>query len=597
MTEMIPDEISSHADDWTKTVFEVFKHSAPAQFEDWVVFPSKWVPQRADHSSQRVIDFVVLIEDLLVVICLFSRPSVDLIEAKDIMEDLKSHFEDPYFLNDPLFTLRCAIVSQDKEAGSAKIMGGGGDEYTGDLDRLEELLVDYAIHEPEVFDRIVDHFGGTPELEAKRVFHDLKSKLDPNNMPTVTILEDHDQQFLELTVDQFKNLIHVELNPRCVIDGAAGTGKTVLAKELTKRLCENDDTVDTVGLLCSNRYLSHHLESWAQTLSDDIHSSILVGTPATLPIKIFESSDSSVLADQYRDQLNNSPELEETLRAGSLNNGWEDFLRDLNGDLNGIIEDGVFDYLIVDEAQNLCDTVFLNLMDALLKKGLAAGRWTMFGDFSNQAIVTLDRAPDVRQELDDFGLHWCNAKLETNCRNTHEITEAVTELINIHSLPRSGVHGPRVKIKLFDSLHQLNKMLADQICSWKKRGFKSKNIMLLSSGTDNVFEDITQKYGSTYSEWELQPLSPDDSSKDNILRYSDVYDFQGLESNLVILVMPEAPDEVTLRSAGGIVLRRVEHLERILYTGMSRAHTILFIFAHEGSYKEILASGWPDYPW
>ena len=42
-----------------------------------------------------------------------------------------------------------------------------------------------------------------------------------------------------------------------------------------------------------------------------------------------------------------------------------------------------FDYLIVDEAQNLSDEVFLKLIDTVLKGKLANGRWAMFGDFEN----------------------------------------------------------------------------------------------------------------------------------------------------------------------------------------------------------------------
>lgn len=592
MTEMIPDQIPSHADDWTKKVFETFKHSAPTEFEDWVVFPSKPVPKRDDPSIQREVDFVILIEDILVVICLFSRPSVSLTEAKDIMEDLKSHFVDPNFLDDPPFTLMYAIVSEDKGVGSVKIEDGEGDESTRELDRLEELLVDYAIHKSEVVDRIVE----TPELEAKRVFRALKSELDPNNTPTVTIVEDYRQQFLDLTVDQYSGLQHVELNDRCVIDGAAGTGKTVLAQERAKRLCEGREN-RTVGLLCSNRYLSEHFESWVETLPNDIHNSILVGTPATLPIKIFEAHGESALADQYRNQLKESPELEETLRAGYLDNGWEDFLETTVTDLEPIIDGGIFNYLIVDEAQNLCDPVFLNLMDALLIDGLAEGCWTMFGDFKNQTLVNLDRNTDGRNALADFGLYWCNDELKTNCRNTHEITDAVANLINIHSLPRSSVHGPHVEIKFFDSLCKLNEMLEDQVISWKNKGFNSKDIILLSSGTDNVFGDITEEVNGKYDGWELQPLNSNASSQDSIdsiLRYSDIYDFQGLERNLVILVMPETEDQVTL--AGNTVLRRAQHLDRILYTGMSRAHTILVIFAH-GCYEDIIKDNWPNYPW
>ena len=40
------------------------------------------------------------------------------------------------------------------------------------------------------------------------------------------------------------------------------------------------------------------------------------------------------------------------------------------------------------------------------------------------------------------------------------------------------------------------------------------------------------------------------------LRYSDVYDFQGLESDLAILVLPVTEDQVVL--AGGVTLPRTK---------------------------------------
>ena len=42
-------------------------------------------------------------------------------------------------------------------------------------------------------------------------------------------------RLLSLTVEQAFSLGMVKRNDRCVIDGAAGTGKTVLAMELAKR--------------------------------------------------------------------------------------------------------------------------------------------------------------------------------------------------------------------------------------------------------------------------------------------------------------------------------------------------------------------------
>ena len=626
MPEMIPDEIPSHAQQAKKTIFETLKHSVPTQSEDWIIFHSIQIPQRGDSTNSRVIDFVILIPDLLCVICIIvKRNSIrfpwrksDIGLARDIMEDLRSHFENPHFLADSPLSLGCAVVIPNTSNG-VEIIVSNGNKYAVALDSLEDTLVDYAIHLPEVL-KTLDKYGEEWD-EAQKARYKLQSELDPANIPTETIfrdvLETSRRQLLRLTMDQLSSLRHVELNPRCVIDGAAGTGKSVLAKELAKRRCEEGQTV---GLLCSNRYLSRDFEEWAVAISNESSGRIIAGTPATLPGKIFE--EDRTLFEKHEQRLDASRQLEQTLRSGFLDDGWEIFINDTVNDLKQIIDNtdadpgkrGIFDYLIVDEAQNLCDEVFLKLMDMLLKHGLAEGKWTMFGDFIYQNIVTLDRDSrdkndhDGRDVLADFGngLHWSNDKLETNCRNTHEISDAVAKLLGINSLPRSGVHGPHVQIQLFDPLEQLNGMLDALISSWIDKGFNPTDIILLSSGTDRVFDDIVSEYGGEYGGWKLHPLSevpedrrqnsPDsgDSFQGSILRYSDIYDFQGLESNLAILIMPQTADEVEL--AGGIVLTRVEHLDRVLYTGMSRAHTMLVIFAHK-SYQDNLKESWPDYDW
>jgi superfamily I DNA/RNA helicase len=254
---------------------------------------------------------------------------------------------------------------------------------------------------------------------------------------------------------------------------------------------------------------------------------------------------------------------------------------------------GIFDYLIVDEAQNLCDEVFLKLMDALLKGGLSNGRWTMFGDFTNQNIVSSH--PNGTDPLTDFGLNWSNDMLETNCRNTYEISVEVARLVDIESPPMSGVRGPEVQIEYFTSLEELESLLDNLAVNFKNKYFSSRQIILLSSGHGEEF-NTKRDYGG----WKLlnirdeklpslksreDVLVYDDTSSDNTLRYSNVYDFQGLESDLVILVLPVTKDQVVL--AGDITLPREKHLNRVLYTGMSRAKTMLIVVAHE-SYKETL---------
>ena len=226
----------------------------------------------------------------------------------------------------------------------------------------------------------------------------------------------------------------------------------------------------------------------------------------------------------------------------------------------------------------------------------------MFGDFTNQNIVSSRLIRDGREVLKYFGdgLNWSNDELGTNCRNTHEIAVDVAKFVDIESPPMSGVHGPLVQVNYFTSPEELGNVLDNLIDDWQDRGFQSEQIILLSSDIGNEF-DVER----TYSGWKLlninrvgrkattglgdkeDVLIPRSSLLRDKLRYSNVYDFQGLESDLAILVLPVTEDQVVLE--GNISLPREKHLNRVLYTGMSRAKTMLVLVAHE-SYRRTIES-------
>ena len=418
--------------------------------------------------------------------------------------------------------------------------------------------------------------------------------MDPIKI-TRSDLENLRQHLLRLTEEQITNLNNVELNERCVIKGAAGTGKTVLAMELARRRCEEGETV---ALMCSNPNLASRFKRWAKTLPSDTGGRVVAGTPATLPFEAL--SGNQELQNGHRQRLEDSLQLEESLKRGELNEAWERFIKETIKDLHqGNVS---FDYLIVDEAQNLCEEVFLELQDALLKNGLAKGRWAMFGDFDHQNLVT-GRAidGDGTGALKSKIPYWTKGKLETNCRNTGEIAEAIARLVRIESPPRPGAYGPEFERKYFSSQEELEGMLDTLIYDWKNRGFQSNDIILLSSGTGQEF-NTDRKYG----DWPLIDIRDvklagpirqmervlNVSRDPSRLRYSNVYDFQGLESELVILVIPVTEDQDVI--AGDVMWSREEHLNRVLYTGMSRAKTLLIVIADE-RYKESIEERWELY--
>ena len=265
---------------------------------------------------------------------------------------------------------------------------------------------------------------------------------------------------------------------------------------------------------------------------------------------------------------------------------------------------GTFDYLVVDEAQNLCNEVFLRLIDKLLKGGLTKGRFTMFGDFTNQNIVFYSSSEDENENedgrdtlktfikrLDKNCALPERIKLENNCRNTHQIAKTVYRLTNIESPTLSGVYGPDVQIRYFESEEKLWELLNDLVDSLIARHFHSRQIILLSSD-DNEFGGASSSVNwrlSNIREADIQAeevVNSGSTPSDDVLRYSNIYDFQGLESDVAILVIPVTTKQQRL-IGDSVTLPKRRHLRKMLYTGMSRAKAMLIIVADEG-YKEIL---------
>lgn len=618
MPLMIPQQLSDDAPMSEKIIFENLKRAPHAR--DWVVLHSVYVDSPRNPTRPLEIDFVILIPEYCSVICLevkgghykvlnrqWYRPYSDEPEAvsppdqaENAMFALKNQFQDSHFRRASPLSLECAVAFTDGEmpAGqslpkSLAVLIGASDATNPD--KLTKRLADCA----------ADRFRRrsiSPMVSqlAQIALDNLQNDLNP---PPVTImpktifrsdLETLRPQLLRLTTDQLNSLKRVKLNPRCVIDGAAGTGKTVLAMELAQQRCNEGETV---AFLCSNAHLSQRFEEWAKTLSRDNEGTVVAGTPATLPFWAFSADP--ILKDRHQHRLENSPDLERSLKFGYLDNQWEQFIGETVKDLR---ETGIFDYLVVDEAQNLCAPVFLELMDALLTDGLADGHWTMFGDFTNQNIVS-PSLENSRDTLKNFGLNWSNDVLETNCRNTHEIADAVSKFVGIDAPIISGVHGPLVETKYFDSSSDLDDLLDNLVRDLKDRDFKSRQIILLTSSSDDKEDkvDAAQSYGG----WQLRniragigrtPRDPEDAivpsdASPGTLIYSDVYDFQGLESEVAILVLSVTSEQTILENT--VILPRYEHLRRILYTGMSRAKAMLIVVAQE-SYRPHLE---PPGPW
>ena len=164
---------------------------------------------------------------------------------------------------------------------------------------------------------------------------------------------------MKLTNEQSLCLEQLKDNPRALIRGTAGTGKTLLALEAAKNAISNGERV---AFFCFNRLLG----DWLKSIFDDLpfeQQPMFIGTFHSYMIKLLNSrgikisepSDLANLEQYYKFDLPNK--VVEVCKSKPV----------------------VYDKIIIDEAQDLVTNEYLDVLDYSLLGGLARGHWLMFG--------------------------------------------------------------------------------------------------------------------------------------------------------------------------------------------------------------------------
>ena len=363
-----------------------------------------------------------------------------------------------------------------------------------------------------------------------------------------------DEQLIRLTEEQYAALDLARDNDRCLFQGAAGTGKTMLAIECARRAAQAGHSV---ALVCFNRLLA----DWLNRSVDN--------TPG-------------ITAGTFWGHL-----MAPIIRAGSLRDDFEKLRHNadssqLYGEIfpqysrQVLCQTGpLFDALIVDEAQDLCQSPYLEILDMALKRGLSHGRWAMFGDFTNQAIF-LSGAADPERALLEYFPHPARRQLLVNCRNTPTIARH-TARVGRGEDPLTNypdVHGPTPEYVYWQDQDDLCDILDEEIHRLLAEDVRIAEIVVLSTNRlETSGLDVSRTYGSyqlvDYSRGDRLGMDDDRSPH---LKFCSVQSFKGLESDVVILILDRLD-----RGFDG------PHA----YIGMSRARGALTVLAQSALQSDI----------
>ena len=352
-----------------------------------------------------------------------------------------------------------------------------------------------------------------------------------------SLIRNVENQVVELTENQQETFETISENDRCIIRGDAGTGKTIIALHFARQKSESKQLT---GFFCYNKqladYLKKHTQAGESLICDsftEYMESVVVKSGRTPEI----GTNSSSRDKYYRETL---PQL-----------FMESFME---------LDLPQFDYLILDEAQDLFIEPYLEAFDFILSGGLKGGKWYFFMDAEKQNLFQSGKTEKaVLELLGKYDTFYTKCYLKDNCRNSVAIIEKVDAVFGSNTRHKhNDERGADVVVKAYRKTSDQVESIETILRTLRREGIDVGQITLLSP---------IRFRNSASSLITGTPVSPDVADRGKAVFFSTIHSFKGLESPVVILTdIDTLADEARMN---------------ILYVGMTRAKSALYILAQE----------------
>lgn len=335
------------------------------------------------------------------------------------------------------------------------------------IDRIYRFynMMDSTHLNPKISELIIDafapHFRAVASLKSKR--------------------EEQKEMFFRLTEEQNALINYLEEQKVAAIQGAAGTGKTVLACEKAKSLAKDG----RVLFLCFNQFLRKALQEEKELNPKKYDNIDFFNIHQLVSAKIkaanVDDDDIEVFLKNY-DQYD-----------------WD------------------YKHIIVDEAQDFKDIFIEKLYEIAF---LSEGSFYVFFD-KNQFV----QGKEYPKWLKDAE---CRLVLNINCRNTYRIAKASGNPIGVEPKMLKSVKGDNANLYICEDRKAVEKKIVSLIATYYENKYPLDEICIISVKTvENSILAGTKKIGC----YELT----EDRQKGKVL-FTSSRKFKGLESDAIILV-------------------------------------------------------------
>ena len=402
-----------------------------------------------------------------------------------------------------------------------------------DIDSLYEIII-RTLDEIE----INRNFDST----SQALVRDVLAKVEPDYASLVATSERRGQVIDDLSREQIFILELLEDNPRILVTGGPGTGKTVLAIEDASEFAKYDYRT---GLVCYNRGLVEVMNREVNRLEPEAQP-VFVGNltdnlGAFWNVEFPPVPDDPIQRNQHYETVIPSLLLE---RAQSLS------------------KDEKFDAWIIDEAQDF-NSVHWEIFRASLRDP-DYGFIHLFGD-TNQNLFQGNEATEESQYI-NTPWNYAVVRLKHNFRSTRNIAHALNAFYDIDERATGLVMGEQPQIhfveKQFDVLPAVEDLVNSLITDYR---WNPGDIAVVTTRKLHP-KHLEQREQSLEGYWNRY-------FDQNEVFYTHVSSFKGLERPIVIVAVDGIP-----QSADG---------KRQIYVAASRARDDLIIIGTRDDLAEI----------
>ena len=387
-----------------------------------------------------------------------------------------------------------------------------------------------------IFDYWSERQHRNPSKLSKRDVKDIVNYLrgDFSFIPALgNRINNTEQHLVRLTCEQAQIMNALGMNSHLLIEGKAGTGKTLLAIEFAKQRAEQGEKV---------LYLTFN-----KNLSDNINAQVCDITNLKV-INIHALFGEYVAVDV--DKMKQYPQkyFEENLPEQFL--GWLSSLSDKE------VEILKYDLLIMDEGQDLIKPAYLYCLDVLLKDGLDKGKWAIFYD-EKQNIYN----PEYLEGMELIESYSCTRfKLFVNCRNTVQIGTFSSKLSGVKMEEYIHENGEEVQKVVYANKSEFKQKVKGILKYLQMEKVDLRDVVFLAP--KKYSNSILAEIGV-----EVNEIGEHFNTDSPLPRFATIQGFKGLDSKIVILVEADSIFD--------------KNFSRFMYIAGTRARTLLYVVASE----------------